>query len=164
MSKQGSVPEPSASLIQLVPRLKLLILKIRLEIITIIVIYVFLQSTQTLYFLKKERPQTYYMTIFISLFFSSFFEIDHFLQIQLPKNSVGIQQNCCCFKSRVFFQLLNVRLYALDFHTENIQELCGKCVGHAVKYAMPKVWYVSSDSLPQGFYLHWFWAALTLLC
>ena len=60
--------------------------------------------------------------------------------------------------------MLNVRFYALDFHTENIQELRGKCVGHVVKYTMPKVWYVSSDSLPMGFYLHWFWAILTWFC
>lgn len=53
-----------------------------------------------------------------------------------------MQQNHCWFKSPVFFQLVNVRLYVLDFHTENIQELYGKCVGHAVKFTVPKVWYV----------------------
>lgn len=115
--------------------------------------------------LKERKTSTILYDHIRQPFFSSFFlrQIISF-RSNCQKKSVGIQQNCCCFKSPIFFQLLNVRLYALDFHTENIQELCGKCVRHSVKHAMPEVWYVSSDTLPQGFYLHWFWALLTLLC
>lgn len=122
------------------PGLKLIILKIHLVIITIVVICVSVVHTNILLVRERKTSIILYDHIHQPSPSSPFFFLRYIVSFRsnCQKKSAGIWQNHCWFKSPVFFQLQNVRLYVLDFHTENIQELCGKCVGHAVKHTMPK--------------------------